>query len=238
MSSPNVRKVVIALEEMGLSYRTHHVSVFRARNFEPEFLALNPFGKVPVLVDAGGPAGGCPIFESGAILLYLADTYGDAFLPSCGPGRWEVIKWLFAQVANIGPIFGQHSHFRRRGDVEPYAAHRFRQTAAELYRILDRRLQQQPYLAGEAYSIADMATYPWATYLNRHGLDADECPALSAWTATIAARPAVEKSAQNMRPMGRQDLADRRAATSEETDRFLWRHFSSPTAARAAKHDH
>jgi len=235
MSSPNVRKVVIALEELGLAYRLHHVAVFRGRQFAPEFLRLNPLAKVPVIVDDDRAGEACPIFESGAILIYLAETYGGGFLDAAGPGRWEALKWLVVQVANIGPVFGQHSHFRGRAAESPYAARRFRQTAAQLYRVLDQRLGEVAFLAGDAYSIADMATYPWARYLRRHGMTPQEVPRLQAWMDAIAERPAVRRAAEVMAQAGRQDTADRQAATAEETDRFHWRHFPAPTAEAAAR---
>src|SRR6516165_5729380 len=170
MSSPNVRKILILLEELGLAYEWRHVAVFAGENLTPEFRRLNPFAKVPVLVEDGLAE---PIFESGAILIYLAETYGGDFLPAAGPARWETLKWLMAQAANVGPVFGQHNHFRHDPARAPYAAERFRRTAAELYRILDRRLADRPWLASDAYSIADIATYPWARYLRRHAMDAD-----------------------------------------------------------------
>lgn len=234
MSSPNVRKVVIALEELGLEYRRHHVAVFRGRQFEPEFLRLNPVGKAPVIIDHDGPGEACPIFESGAILIYLAETYGGGFLPESGVARWETLKWLMMQMANVGPVFGQHSHFRNRAAEDPYAARRFRQTAAHLYRVLDQRLAQVPFLAGAAYSIADMAVYPWARYLRRHGMRDEHCPSLVAWKQTIAARPAVARAAMVLNEMGKHDTADRAVASPEETDRFFGRHFEAPTAEEAA----
>src|SRR5262249_35185322 len=152
----------------------------------------NPFAKVPVLVEDGLDT---PIFESGAILIYLAETYGSPLLPASGPARWEALTWLIAQMANVGPMLGQHSHFRHDPSRAPYAAERFRHTAAEIYRILDRRLGEAAYLAGDAYSVADIATYPWARYLKRHGMREDECPHLVAWMARIAGRPAVGRAA-------------------------------------------
>jgi GST-like protein len=234
MSSPNVRKVVIALEEIGLPYEWRHVSVFRGENFTQAFRALNPIAKVPVLVDDSGDADGFPIFESGSILIYLAETYGPELLPASGRARWSTLQWVMAQVANIGPVFGQHSHFRRAPDRAPYAAERFRKTAAELYRILDRRLSESPYLAGDAYSIADVATYPWARYLRRHGMTDEECPSLVAWKARLAERPAVVRAATVMSEMGRLDARDRVEATAEDFRRYFWLHFPAPSADAAA----
>jgi GST-like protein len=231
MSSPNVRKVLILLEELGLPYECRHVAVFTGENLDAEFRGLNPFAKVPVLVEDELPE---PIFESGAILVYLAETYGPEFLPPSGPARWEALKWLFAQVANVGPMFGQHSHFRYDPGRAPYAAERYRRTAAELYRILDRRLGERPWLAGDAYSVADIATYPWARYLRRHGMNPDDLPNLTAWMAKIAARGAVVRAAEKIAELGALDTRDRKRATEEDQRRFAWMHFPAPTAEEAA----
>jgi GST-like protein len=231
MSSPNVRKVVIALEELGLDYQWRHVSVFRGENLGPEFRALNPFAKVPVLVEPDLPE---PIFESGAILIYLAETFGPELLPKAGPARWAVLKWLMAQAANVGPIFGQHSHFRTTPERAPYAAERFRRTAAEIYRILDRRLAESPHLAGADYSIADIATYPWAKYLHRHGMTDEDCPRLIEWMARIEQRPAVARAAAVIHDMARLDGRDRREASEDDIRRLTWMHFPAPSAEEAA----
>jgi GST-like protein len=232
MSSPNVAKIVIALEELELPYERRHVGVFIGENFTDEFRALNPFAKAPVLLDE--TSGGAPIFESGAILIYLAETYGPHLLAPSGPQRWETLKWLMAQVANVGPIFGQHNHFRRNPQRAPYAAERFRRTMAEIYRILDRRLAESAFLAGDSYSIADIATYPWAKYLRRHGMTAEECPHLVEWVDRIKARPAVERAAKVVAEMGLRDTSDRQAATAEDVRRLGWLHFPAPTEEEAA----
>lgn len=234
MSSPNVRKILIMLEEITLPYRSHHIAVFCGKQFDEGFLALNPMAKVPVLRDAQGPAGEVPIFESGAILIYLAETYAPQFLPAAGPGRWEVLKWLMLQVANVGPALGQHSHFRLQADANPYAATRFRHMAAQVYRALERRLSEAPWLGGEAYSIADMATYPWSRYLRRHGMDPAEFPHLTAWKERLAGRPAVIRAFEAIKPWAEQDRADRAAATPEERDTLIWLHIPAPSAQAAA----
>jgi len=234
MSSPNVRKVLIALEEIGLPYDGQRVAVFRGEQFGDDFLALSPMAKVPVLIDRQGPAGETPIFESGAILIYLAETYAPRFLPAEGAGRWEVLKWLMLQVANVGPALGQHSHFRLQAEQSPYAARRFRHMAAQVYRALERRLGEAEWLGGAAYSIADMAAYPWARYLKRHGMDLAEFPRLEAWKARIAARPAVERAAQAIIAWGDADYADRTATTPEEREMFAGLHIPAPDAQAAA----
>ena len=234
MSSPNVRKVAIALEEMGLEYEKRHVAVFRGVQFEENFLALNPMAKAPVILDSAGPAGDVPIFESGAILIYLAETYAPQFFPLAGPSRWNALKWLFLQVANVGPALGNHSHFRFRWEEEPYAAGRFRRMAAQVYRALERRLGEAEWLGGEAYSIADMAAYPWAWYLERQGFEPPEFPNLTSWEARIAARPAVIRADAVIREFGALDLADRAGASKQENDRFLGLHIPAPSAQVAA----
>jgi len=234
MSSPNVRKVLILLEELGLPWHGERVAVFRGEQFDEAFLALSPMAKVPVLCDPDGPAGRAPIFESGAILIYLAETYGPEFFPAEGPGRWDVLKWLMLQVANVGPALGQHSHFRLRADADPYAARRFRLMAAQVYRALERRLGEAEWLGGEAYSIADMATYPWSRYLKRHGMDAAEFPRLEAWKARIAARPAVERAGRAIMAWGDADYADRIGATAEQRETFAGLRIPAPSAQAAA----
>lgn len=234
MSSPNVRKVLMALEEMGLAYTVQHVAVFRGQQFDPAIIALNPMAKVPILIDHDGPAEGMPIFESGAILVYLAETYGDAFLPASGPQRYCVLKWLFMQAASMGPALGNNSHFRLMADGNDYAAARFRRIAAQVYRALDQRLSEVPYLGGDAYSIADMAAWPWARYFRRHGMRDDDCPHLIEWTGRIAGRPAVQATDAVMDRLGAQDARDQAAATPEELAMFAGRHISAPSAAAAA----
>jgi len=222
--SPNVRKVVIMLEELGLEYEISFVAVMNGGQFEPSFLALNPLGRVPVLVDSDGPAGE-PVFESGAILIYLAEAYGrEDLLPALGRERYAVIKWLMLQMANIGPIFGQHNHFIITPDhATSYAARRYREQAARLYRFLDARLADVPWLAGGNYSIADIATYPWALYVERHGMDWEELPHLRAWRDRIEARPALARVNATMQRFVADDMKYAGEATQESLNRFFWR---------------
>lgn len=221
MNSPNVVKVVLMLEECGLDYDLEHVAVFNQAQFDPDFLKKNPLGKVPVLVD---PALGQPLFESGAILHWLAEREGK-FLPTSAPERAEVIQWLMVQMANIGPMLGQMNHFQLvpQGS-EPYAFGRYHALADKLYRVLDTRLADMEWLAGGAYSIADMATQPWAYYVERHGFDGAAYPNLLRWREAIAERPAT------LRAMARIDsdfteVAEktRKSASNEDLDRFFGR---------------
>ena len=230
MSSPNIRKVVILLEELGLPYRSIHVAVFRRAQFDPDFTRISPFGKVPVIVDRD--ADDLTVFESGAILTYLAETYGDgALLPAAGPARYAVLEWLTAQVATVGPLLGQNNHFVLLPEESgSYAATRYAEQARYIYRVLDGRLTQSPYLAGEAYSIADIATYPWGLYVPKHGLSWDDYPALKDWCDRIGARPAVIKADAEMAEFGKKDHADLVAASPHEIDSFFWRETSGPAA--------
>ena len=234
MSSPNVRKVLIALEEMGLAYQTRHVAVFRGEQFGAEILAMNPMAKVPILIDPAGPAGGMPIFESGAILLYLAEIYGPRFLPKAGPERYRVLEWLVLQVASMGPALGNNSHVRLIAAANAYAAARFRRMAAQVYRALDQRLGEAPFLGGETYSIADMAAYPWARYFRRHGMRDDECPHLIDWMRQVGERPGVVAADLPMDRFGEIDASDMKAATPEEMAMFSGHHIPAPTANEAA----
>ena len=230
MFSPNVRKVGIMLEELGLDYELCHVAVFRNDQFEPRFLAMNPLGKVPVLVDdVGGRR--MPIFESGAILLYLAETYG-ALLPASGAARYEVMEWLMVQMASIGPMFGQLNHFQILGaQADPYAAARYRSQSERLYRLLDERLTSRDWIAGTEYSVADIAIYPWAGYLEQHGFDPAAHPALMRWRDAIGARPAVQRMIERFAAAYTEEgERTRRASTAEQLDRFFGRDPANPPA--------
>lgn len=232
MQSPNVLKVILMLEECGLDYELRYVDVFGAGQFDPAFTAMNPIAKVPVMED---PRLGRPLFESGAILFWLAEREGR-FLPAEPGPRAEVMQWLMVQMANVGPLFGQLNHFNIvPPDTEIYARARYRAIAERLYRILDDRLRDHRWIAGGDYSIADMATHPWAYYLERHGFDAAAHPHLVEWRARIEARPAM----QRMR--GRVDEAfseaaqrSRRTVTAENLDRFFGRTDKVPAADYSA----
>lgn len=234
MNSPNVVKVILMLEECGLDYELRHVAVFAQAQFDPDFLAMNPVGKVPVLED---PQLGTPLAESGAILHWLAEREGK-FLPASQPARAEVMQWLMVQMANYGPMLGQLNHFTLvlRPGTEPYAEGRYRAVAEKLYRVLDERLAQQydmgrEWLAGGAYSIADMAMQPWANYLEWHGFDAAAHPALVAWRTRIAARPAHQRAqarvASDLNPEAERT---RKSASKHDLDRFFGRTGTVPDA--------
>jgi GST-like protein len=230
MSSPNVRKVGVILEELGLDYVLHHVAVMKGDQFAPGFRALNPLSKVPVLIDHERGAGQ-PIIESGAILFYLAETYG-AFLPGAGLPRYEVMQWLMVQMAAIGPMFGQHNHFQILGaQADPYAAARYRTQSERLYRCLEERLTTREWIAGGLYSIADMAIYPWSLYLEPHGCDPTAHPALIRWREVIGSREAVKRCWSRFAAAFNQASQEsRRTATAENLDRFFGRDPGSPPA--------
>lgn len=225
MLSPNVIKVALMLEEVGRPYRMHHVRCLQGENYTPEFLALNPVAKVPVIVDHDKAGTDQPIFESGAILIYLAETYGPSLLPAQGPARWEVLKWLMVQLTLAGPMLGQVNHFQGLPDeIGGYAAGRYLDQAARVYRIMDDRLSVVPWLGGDNYSIADIAMYPWAAYLPRHGFDPAEHPRLTTWRETIDARPAAKRAAAAVAEIA----AGVELPTAEQFDRFFARSKPGP----------
>lgn len=193
-STPNGRKVSIMLEELGLPYSVHPVHIGRGEQYEPEFLRISPNNKIPAVVDPDGPDGDeCSLFESGAILLYLAEKTGR-FVPEDPMERYRCLEWLMWQMGNFGPMLGQAHHFRRFANEQvPYAIERYTDEARRLYGVLDRRLAEEAYLAGEAYTIADIATFPWAARHEWHGVDLADFPNVERWYAAIAARPAVAR---------------------------------------------
>ncbi|MEO8715524.1 MAG: glutathione S-transferase N-terminal domain-containing protein [Acetobacteraceae bacterium] len=193
MGSPNVVKIYIALEETGLPYTVRPVDVFAGEQFRAEFLALNPSAKVPVIVDREGPGGRAyTVFESGAILLYLAEKSGK-LLPRETAAKYDAIQWLMVQMTGVGPMFGQHVHFMRFAPAgNEYASSRYRTQARTLCEVLEGRLAQAPYLGGAEYGVADVATFPWARNIGTLlGGTAADYPHLFAWVDKIAKRPAV-----------------------------------------------
>jgi len=197
MGSPNVVKIYIALEEMGLPYTVRPVDVFAEGQFSPEFLKLNPNAKVPVIVDSDGPDGKpYTVFESGAILQYLADKTGR-FLAKEGAARYDALQWMMVQMTTIGPMWGQYVHFMRFASAgNQYALDRYRTQAIKTLDVAEKRLGETAYLGGAGYSIADIATFPWlrttGMFLGRE-IEA-RYPKVAAWVARIAMRPAVVKA--------------------------------------------
>ena len=191
--TPNGHKISIMLEEIGMPYRVRAINMLRGEQFKPSFLRINPNNKIPAIVDQAGP-GGKPfaIFESGAILQYLAEKSGK-LLPRATRARYEVIQWLTFQVAGVGPMFGQCGHFLGYAPKKiPYAIERYRNETLRLYGVMDRRLRDAEYLAGK-YSIADIATWPWLRVRWLHKIDINEFPNVKRWYDVIDARPAVQR---------------------------------------------
>jgi GST-like protein len=187
--TPNGRKVSIMLEEVGLPYTVHVVDISTGDQFTPEYQAINPNGKIPAIVDSET---GLTIFESGAILIYLAEKT-DKLLPTDLKLRFEVLQWLMFQMGGIGPMFGQLNHFKRFADEQiPYAINRYTREVLRLYAVLNRQLASRPYLAGD-YSIADVAVFPWVDIYGFQGIYMDDFPHVQRWHMKISERPAVQR---------------------------------------------
>jgi GSH-dependent disulfide-bond oxidoreductase len=192
-TTPNGRKVSIMLEETGLPYTVHAIDISKGEQFRPEFVAINPNSKIPAIIDSDGP-GGAPlaIFESGAILIYLAEKTGK-LLPRDPVARIAALQWLMFQMGGVGPMFGQAHHFLRAApEPVPYGIERYTKETRRLYGVLERRLGEAEYLAGD-YSIADIATFPWVARHEWHKVELAEFPHVARWYAAIAARPAVAR---------------------------------------------
>lgn len=208
--TPNGKKVTILLEELGFKYNIIPCNIGRGDQFSPEFLKLNPNHRMPVLVDHEPKAGGGPIsvFESGAIMMYLAEKAGR-FWPQDVRGKYEVTQWAMWQMANQGPKLGECGHFRRLGDKQgdqSYAVRRFTDEANRLYGVLNMRLYNRKYLAGDEYTIADMICYPWASSWSTRDIVIAEFPNVQRWLEEIGERPAVKK-AMALGPEFREDPA-------------------------------
>lgn len=190
--TPNGKKASIMLEEVGLPYEVHPVNLGAGDQFKPEYLAVNPNNKIPAIVDTDG-SGGKPftLFESGAILMYLAEKSGKLW-PVDTRQRYTVLQWLMFQMGGVGPMFGQANYFYRLEEKVPYAIERFKKEALRLYNVLNKELGQREYLAGE-YSIADIATYPWVWRHDIHQVKLEDFPNVKRWYDAISARPAVQR---------------------------------------------
>lgn len=193
-ATPNGHKVHIMLEECGLPYRIHHINIGAGDQFQPEFLAISPNNKIPALVDHAGPDGQpMSLFESGAILLYLASKVG-CFLGDTDRERFTTLQWLMFQMGGVGPMLGQAHHFRIYAPEKiDYAVERYTNEAKRLYRVIDKRLSACAYLAGERYTIADIATFPWLRSWKNQGIDWADYPHAKRWFDAIAERPAVQR---------------------------------------------
>jgi GSH-dependent disulfide-bond oxidoreductase len=211
-ATPNGHKVHVMLEECGLPYRVHAVDIGAGDQFKPEFLAISPNNKIPAIVDSDGPDGQpISLFESGAILLYLAAKTGR-FLPDDTRGKYDVLQWLMFQMGGVGPMLGQAHHFRIYAPEKiDYAVDRYTNEAKRLYGVMDKRLAKSKYLGGNAYSIADIAVFPWLRSWKNQGIEWADHPHLKGWFDEIAARPAVVR--------GVQVLADARKALTDDKAR-------------------
>jgi GST-like protein len=196
--TPNGHKVHILLEELGLPYEVVPVAIGKGDQFRPEFLAITPNHRIPAIVDPEGP-GGQPLtlFESGAILIYLAEKAGSALWPRDPATRYTCLQWLMFQMGGVGPMFGQYNHFANyAAETLPYAIERYTNEVARLHRVLDKRLAGSAYLAGPDYSIADICTFPWIRNAERRNIDLAHFPHLRRWHDAIAARPAVQRGVE------------------------------------------
>ena len=196
-ATPNGHKVHIMLEECGLPYRAHPVNIGTGDQFKPDFLRISPNNKIPAIVDPEGPDGKpISLFESGAILLYLAGKTGR-FMPTEVRAKYEVLEWLMFQMGGVGPMLGQAHHFRLYAPEKiPYAIDRYTNEAKRLYGVMNRRLANSRYLGGAEYSIADIAIFPWLRSWKNQGIDWDDYPHLRGWFDEVSARPAVVRGVE------------------------------------------
>jgi GST-like protein len=212
-TTPNGHKITMFLEEAGLPYRIIPIDIGKGDQFEPDFLAISPNNRIPAIVDTAPAKGTKPIsvFESGAILLYLAEKTGK-FIPSDLAGRAEVLQWLFWQMGGLGPMAGQNHHFRNYAPEKlSYAIDRYVNETNRLYGVLDKRLSDRPFVAGKDYSIADMASYPWTVSHERQGQDLNDFPHLKRWFEAIKARPATVAAyarVQEVNPQAGKPMSD------------------------------
>ena len=216
-TTPNGHKITLFLEEAGMAYRLVPVNISQGDQFKPEFLKIAPNNRIPAIVDTDPAEAGPPVslFESGAILLYLAEKTGK-FIPSDLRGRAEVLQWLFWQMGGLGPMAGQNHHFALYAPEKiPYAIDRYVKETSRLYAVLDKRLADRDFVAG-AYSIADMAAYPWVVPWERQGQNLDDYPHLKRWFQTIAARPAV------IRAYARAEEVNTQKIMTEEAKKLLF----------------
>jgi GSH-dependent disulfide-bond oxidoreductase len=196
--TPNGHKVHIALEELGLPYTVVPVNIGKGDQFRPDFLAMTPNHRIPVIVDHDGPDGQkLTLFESAAILLYLSEKTGGKLIPADPAGRYSCLQWMMFQMGGTGPMFGQYNHFANYASEKiPYAIMRYTNEVQRLHRVLDKRLAQAEYLAGSEYSMADVINFPWIRNPERRNIDLGFYPNLKRWHDTVAARPAVQRGVE------------------------------------------
>ncbi len=219
LTSPNVQKIYIMLEECGLPFKEHFVDVWKGDQYKPEFAKINPNNKIPAIVDHDGP-GGKPytVIESGAILLYLAEKTGK-FLPKDPAKKYDVLQWLMIQLTGVGPMFGQWTHFKLfapKGSGD-YSMGRYNSEIKRLYEVLETRLGKVPYLGGQEYSIADIATYPWTRNHDAQGVKWEDNPNLARWFNAVSERPAVKAALAKVTAI----KSNRETASDDDKDRFF-----------------
>jgi GST-like protein len=218
LTSPNVQKIFLMLEEAGLPYTMKPVDVWKGEQYNPDFIKISPNSKIPVIVDHDGP-GGKPytVFESGAILMYLAEKTGK-FLPKDTAKRYDVIQWLMIQLTGVGPMFGQWTHFKLfAGGGNEYSMTRYQTEVKRLYEVLEKRLGQVPYLGGSEYSIADISTFPWTRNHDAQGVKWEDHPNLARWFNAINERPAVKAALAKVAVI----KSNRETASDDQKDRFF-----------------
>ena len=223
--TPNVFKVLFMLGETGLAFRIERVNVLAQEQFRPEFIALNPNAKIPVLVDDDGPNGQAhTVFESGAILIYLAEKTGR-FLPVESVARYRVLQWLMFQMASVGPMFGQAMHFRHAAPAgSDYARRRYLTEARRLYGVMNGQLAASSHIAGDELSIADMAAYPWAAnYFNALDVPRQDYPHVTAWMARLEERPGLQRVNTLAKDLFKSGQVDMKKADADSLDRFFGR---------------
>lgn len=211
-ATPNGHKIHIMLEECGLEYRAHAIDIGKGDQFTPEFLRISPNNKIPAMVDHEGPGGeDFSLFESGAMLVYLAEKTGR-FIPHNIAERYIMLQWLMFQMGGVGPMLGQAHHFRLYAPEKiPYAIDRYTKEANRLYNVIDKQLAQTKYLAGNEYTIADMATFPWLRSYEKQGVKLEDYPHLKKWFDEIAARPAVIRGVKVLTELRKEGPIDDKA---------------------------
>lgn len=204
--TPNGRKIAIMMEETGLPHKLIPLDITKGEQFRPDFLKISPNNKIPAILDPEGPNGQpLALFESGTILEYLAGKSGK-FMASSARATWITRQWLMFQMANFGPMWGQHGHFTHYAQEKvPYAIDRYTKEALRLLDVVNLRLGEAEYLAGEDYTIADIALYPWAVTYGRRGIDIADYPHAERWLGVVGARPAVVRGMAWMQDADKRD---------------------------------
>jgi GSH-dependent disulfide-bond oxidoreductase len=220
LTSPNVQKIYIMLEETKLPYKEHFVDVWKGDQYDPNFIKINPNSKIPAIVDSDGP-GGKPytVVESGAILIYLAEKSGK-FLPKEAAQKYDALQWLFFQTSGVGPMFGQFTHFKLFAPKEKdnsYAMARYQSEVKRLYQVLEKRLAVSAYIGGSEYTIADIAAFPWTRNHDVQGVKWADNPHLARWFKAIDERPAVKTALAKVAAI----KSNRETATEDQKDRFF-----------------